>query len=275
MMGVSPWFGLIWAMMRFVAIAFLVLFAGNASAENVHFPSVAVGTSVAGPEISGRVYKPSGPGPFPAIILAHTCGGVSPHTDVWGKLLMSWGYLVLAPDSFGPRGVKAVCTTPTAVTPNMRIADIAGALDYLATRPDVVKGRIGIIGHSHGGSTTIRSAQKLFGLAQRGLAAGVAYYPGCNPSFDTGIDVPVLILAGDKDDWTPDERCRTLQSGLARPELVEAVYYPNAYHSFDSRLPDRTVAGAATTHHLAYDPAAAPDAEARTRAFFAKYLNRP
>jgi dienelactone hydrolase len=61
------------------------------------------------------------------------------------------------------------------VTPNMRVADIAGALDYLATRPDVVKGRIGIIGHSHGGSTVIRSAQKNFGLAQRGLAAGVAY----------------------------------------------------------------------------------------------------
>jgi hypothetical protein len=40
-------------MMRFLAIAFLVLFAGNASAENVRFPSVAVGNSAAGPEISG------------------------------------------------------------------------------------------------------------------------------------------------------------------------------------------------------------------------------
>jgi dienelactone hydrolase len=85
----------------------------------------------------------------------------------------------------------------------------------------------------------------------------------------------VLILAGDKDDWTPDERCRLLQSSLARPALVEAIYYPNACHSFDSKLPDRTVPGAAKTHHLAYDTAAAPDAEARTRAFFAKYLNRP
>ena len=122
-------------MIRLLAIAFLVLFAGSASAENVRFPSVAVGNSAAGPEITGWVYKPAGPGPFPAIILAHTCGGVSPHTDIWGKLLVSWGYLVLAPDSFGPRGVKAVCTTPTAVTPNMRVADIAGALDYLATRP--------------------------------------------------------------------------------------------------------------------------------------------
>ena len=28
-------------------------------------------------------------------------------------------------------------------------------------------------------------------------------------------------------------------------------------------------------HHLGYDPAAAPDAEARTKAFFDKYLNQP
>ena len=60
-----------------LAIAFLVLFAGSASAENVRFPSVTVGNSPAGPEITAWVYKPAGPGPFPAIILAHTCGGVA------------------------------------------------------------------------------------------------------------------------------------------------------------------------------------------------------
>ena len=102
-------------MMRLLAIAFLVLFAGSASAENVRFPSVAVGNSAAGPEIPAGSTSPPAPGPVPAIVLAHTCGGVSPHTEVWGKLLVSWGYVVLAPDSFGPRGVKAVCATPTAV----------------------------------------------------------------------------------------------------------------------------------------------------------------
>ena len=57
------------------------------------------------------------------------------------------------------------------------------------------------------------------------------------------------------------------------PGLVEAVYYPNAYHSFDSLAPDRSVFGSGSvTHHLGYDPAAAPDAEARTKAFFDKYL---
>ena len=260
-------------MFRAAAIALLLLCAGHASAQSVSFPSVAVGSAAAGPGVKGWIYKPGAPGPFPAIILAHSCAGTNSHTDVWGKLLVSWGYLVLAPDSFGPRGTKAVCTTPNVVTPNMRIADIAGALDFLATRADVVQGKIGIIGHSHGGSTVIRSSQRIFGLARRGLAGGVAYYPGCSPQFDIGVDVPVLLLAGDKDDWTLADRCRRMVSGLARPALVDAVFYPDAYHSFDSKVRDREVAGSGgKMHHLAYDPVAAPDAEARTKAFFAKIL---
>ncbi len=63
-------------------------------------------------------------------------------------------------------------------------------------------------------------------------------------------------------------------AGLAKPALVEAVYYPNAYHSFDNKAPDRTVpGGGGKTHRLVYDVVGAPDAEARTRAFFAKILN--
>ena len=179
-------------MIRAFAIALVVLFAGSASAQSVTFPSVAVGSAAAGPEIKGWIYKPApdlhGPGPFRAIILAHSCAGTSPHTDVWGRLLVSWGYLVLAPDSFGARGTKAVCTTPGAVTPNMRVVDIAGALDYLATRPDVLKGKVGIIGHSHGGSTTLRSARKHW-PAQR--------HPACrrsSPSWRTTRETPAERL---------------------------------------------------------------------------------
>ena len=81
----------------------------------------------------------------------------------------------------------------------------------------------------------------------------------------------MLILIGDKDDWTPADSCRKLQAaGFDRPELVEAVYYPNARHSFDSNAPDRAAFG----HKLGYDSAAAPDAEARTRAFFERTLTR-
>jgi dienelactone hydrolase len=261
-------------MMRTIAIVLMLLFAGGASAQSVRFPSVAVGGSAAGPEISGWMYKPSGAGPFPGIVLAHPCSGVSPHTEVWGKLLASWGYVVVAPDSFGPRGEKSVCGRGNVVNGNMRVADVAGAIDFLNAQPFVRKGDIGLIGHSHGGWTTVRAVQGNYGLAARGLKAAVAYYPSCVPSLDRDVAVPLLILIGDKDDWTPAERCRQLQaSGFTRPGLVDIVYYPNAYHSFDSKAADRTITVAdGKSHRLAYDPFAGPDAEARTKAFFAKYL---
>ncbi len=261
-------------MRRLLAILFLAMAAADAAAQTVQFPSVAVGPAPAGPQISGWLYRPAGDGPFPAIVLAHPCNGIGEHTSVWGKLLSSWGYIVLAPDSFGPRGEKSVCGHGAAVTGNMRVADVAGALDFLNAQPFVRRHDIGLIGHSHGGWTTMRAVQKSYGLAERGLRAAVAYYPLCQPKYDRDVAVPLLILIGDKDDWTPAENCRRLQAaGFARPDLVDAVYYPNAYHSFDSRNLDRTiVVGDGKSHRLAYDPAGAPDAEARTKAFFEKYL---
>ena len=258
-------------MWRFLAILLLLLPVG-AAAQPVHFPSVAVGSAPAGPEITGWLYRPAGAGPFPAIVLAHTCGGVNEHTEMWAKRLVGWGYVVMAPDSFAPRGEKTVCSRGNVVSGNMRVADVAGALDFLNAQPFVQRGNIGLIGHSHGGWTAVRAVQKSYGLAQRGLKASIGYYPSCNAAFDTHVDVPLLILIGDRDDWTLADSCRRLQAaGFDRPELVEAVYYPNARHSFDYNVPDRTAFG----HRLGYDSVAAPDAEARTRAFFAKYLLTP
>lgn len=260
-------------MRRLLALVAFLIAPSLAQGQGVSFNGVTVGSSTAGPEIKAWVYKPSGAGPFAAVVLAHSCAGVTEHTHGWARKIAGWGYLVLEFDSFNPRGEKAVCTKPGTITPNMRIADVAGALDHLAGRADVVRGRVGLIGHSHGGSVTLRSTQKLFDLAGRGLRGGVAYYPGCNPAFDHGVSLPLLILAGDKDDWTPAERCRQTVSAAGRRDLIEAVYYPNAYHSFDVLARDRTVpGGSGRMHHLAYDPVAAPDAEARTRAFFDRLL---
>lgn len=263
-------------MRRFLLIALLLLCGRVAVAQSVHFPGVTVGSSSAGPEISGWLYRPAGTGPFPAIVLAHTCAGVNAHTDFWGKRLAGWGYLTLAPDSFTPRGQKSVCGRGNIVSGGMRVADIAGALDFLNAQPFVQRDRIGLIGHSHGGWATMRAVQKSYRLAARGLKAAVAYYPSCSPAFDDDVAVPLLILIGERDDWTPARDCHRLEAaGFTRPKLVDAVYYPDAFHSFDYLARDRTIVVAdGKRHHLAYDAAAAADAEARTRAFFDKFLKQ-
>ena len=100
----------------------------------------------------------------------------------------------------------------------------------------------------------------------------MAYYPGCSAERDRDVGLPLLILIGDKDDWTKADWCRNLEAaGFRQPALVEVKYYPNASHGFDV-LANRTVRAGGKTYHLAYDPAAAADAEARTKAFFDRLL---
>ncbi len=57
--------------------------------------------------ISGLLAKPPGDGPFPAVVLLHTCGGLQPHviTD-WPDYLTGLGYVTLSVDSFSPRGIR-------------------------------------------------------------------------------------------------------------------------------------------------------------------------
>jgi dienelactone hydrolase len=91
---------------------------------------------------------------------------------------------------------------------------------------------------------------------------------------------PVLILIGDKDDWTPAEACRKLaDAARAAGQPVAVKIYPGAHHSFDSHNPVRYVAtrvnpnapggrGATTGG----DPQAWADSIREVAAFFGRYL---
>ena len=119
----------------------------------------------------------------------------------------------------------------------------------------------------------VLAAQEGLALAERGLRATVAYYPNCRLQVDRNVALPLLILIGDKDDWTPADRCRQLQAEAPRRDLIEAVYYPGATHGFDQEGRDRRVMGIGGAMHLmSYDAAVTADAEARTKAWFGKYL---
>jgi dienelactone hydrolase len=56
--------------------------------------------------------KPAGPGPFPAIVLMHQCGGLNVAVAAWARAAVSHGYAVLLVDSLAPRSVKSVCFGP-------------------------------------------------------------------------------------------------------------------------------------------------------------------
>src|SRR5215510_57673 len=61
------------------------------------------------PELTARLRRPDGGGPFPTLVLLHGCGGITPGNDWWTETLRRWGYVTLLVDSFGPRGRTNIC----------------------------------------------------------------------------------------------------------------------------------------------------------------------
>ncbi|MDF1555097.1 MAG: dienelactone hydrolase family protein, partial [Deferrisomatales bacterium] len=210
--------------------------------------------------LTGILAKPEGNGPFPAIVLLHGAGGINQERDAaWARRLGRWGYVTLQVDSFRPRGVARVVGTPFRVAFLARAQDAHDAKAYLAGLPFVAPGEIGVMGWSHGGITTLYAVDELAGpLHGDGpFRAGVAFYPACRRPLD-GLEAPVLILIGEKDDWTPASRCvDNMPAGKTSHEVLLTVY-PGAFHDFDWEGLDTYSAG----HRVKFDAAAAADAVA-------------
>jgi dienelactone hydrolase len=187
------------------------------------------------------VSRPDGAGPFPAIVMLHDCSGLGPRSSGapgrWAKALVERGYVVVMPDSFSTRGYPdGVCTDASRgrnnVSPNRRVQDAYEALGYAQRLPYVDAKRVGVMGGSHGGSTT------LLAMAGQGFRAGVALYPRCSVAPQSYQPAAaLLILAGELDDWTPAAECRRLEGSATALKI-----YPGAHHSFDSDRPVRFVA---------------------------------
>jgi dienelactone hydrolase len=273
-----------------------------------------VGSSL---EIPSTLIKPDGEGPFPAVVYMHDCSGLGPRSSRaplrWSRDLVQQGYVVLIPDSFTPRGfADGVCTIPGVQTVsangNARAADAYGALAALRALPFVDGKRIAVMGNSHGGWTVLAAMvadgggdDALAEAKRNGFSAALALYPSCVPRYGEWWTArhkgqrfgpvvsysgtyrplaPVLILIGEKDDWTPAEACRRMvESSRAAGHPIDIKIYPGAHHAFDNKAPVRYVAernnansptgrGATTGG----DPEAWADARKQVASFFATHL---
>jgi dienelactone hydrolase len=208
------------------------------------------------------LYKPDGGGPFPFVVLLHGCGGLhreamwTAWVDPWVELLRGQGVAAAVVDSFGPRGVDQVCRGGVAAWAIRRADDADSVRAWLAARPDVDAGRIAVFGMSNGGRTVLATLRAPRAHAEP-FRAGIALYPGCQTDTTSTFYAPLLVLIGRGDTVTPPRFCEEMKR--AQPETgpdVRLVVYPNGPHTFDMRLPDRTVLGM----RMGYDPQAATDA---------------
>lgn len=192
--------------------------------------------------VTGDLSLPPGTARVPAVIVLHSCAGVTPSVADWARALNAMGYAALVVDSFTGRGVQEICTGHTSVNPGSRLADLFRAHEVLVTHPRVDPQRVGVLGFSHGGWVTLWASQ---GWYQRRFMRGsvrppvafAAFYPaGCNVQLLDEADVraPVRIFQGTADDWTTIDHCRNwVDRRRAAGHDVSLVEYPGALHGFD------------------------------------------
>jgi dienelactone hydrolase len=211
----------------------------------------------------GFLARPDLPGRLPAVVVLHGCDGFHPNMPLWAARLRLWGYVALAIDSLTPRHIRNGCEQHAGGVEEP--VDALAALRYLAAQPYVDSARIAVVGMSRGGSAALADVEKVGPAEYFPLSfhAAIAYYPDCSGISD-GFKAPVLILAGEKDDWLPAQACRDMARQVAgKGAPVSLVIYPGATHAFNIDAPPRTYLG----HTLRYDPQAAQDAQQRERAF--------
>ncbi len=185
--------------------------------------------------------KAAATAPVPALVLVHGSGGLggreARYVEEYNKLGIAT--FVLAP--FEVRGVKKTSEDQTLVTGGEMNSDAIGALRWLLADKRIDPQRIGIQGGSKGGNVALSLAFhdpfKVRKLPEgMRFALHIPIYPGCTTQHRNPVTTgkPILMLLGDKDDYTNPPKCRDYAAAIKqRGGTVETITYANAHHDFD------------------------------------------
>jgi carboxymethylenebutenolidase len=240
-----------------VALAVLALASpGLAGEQTVSFKS--------GDEtVTGFLVTPEGKGPFPAVIVIHEWWGLNDWVKDQARALAKEGYAALAVDLYRGKVTDKQEEAHQLMmgTPRDRaLRDLKAAFNYLVSRPDVRKDRIGVIGWCMGGMYALALATE-----EPRLAAVVAYYgaPPTDPAAIAKIKAPVLGNFGGEDKGPSPEQVKAFEAAMKKAgKTVDVKIYPGAGHAFAN----------VNNPWGGYREAAAKDAWNRTVTFFSRHL---
>jgi dienelactone hydrolase len=133
--------------------------------EELTFPS-------AGRQLRAVLYGPSGPGPYPAVVVNHGSGLEQDSKPGVARVLTDAGYLVFVPFRRGYAGspgrprTEEVTAQPGDGAYGDQVAsrllaesdDVLAALRFVRVRPDVDPARTTVLGSSYGGINSILAA---------------------------------------------------------------------------------------------------------------------
>ena len=217
---------------------------------------------------SGKLFRPVGSGPFPAMLVLHSSIGLDDHELAYGRWLADQGFVALATDYFAPAGVTPATLDLTIFPVDAVREDLARAIDCLRSLAYVDKTRVGAVGFSMGGYFAMSLGSR------EDVRAVIAYYAGvcdapaseaCLARYSMAtvaaqMRAPVLLLHGNADSTVPFAFIRATQDLLmAAGKNSQLVPYPGVRHGFDF--------GTSRAGNPNYDAQATADAQARSLAF--------
>jgi len=247
-------------------------------AEEIAFQGANIGGVNNPVELRGVLARPAGHGPFPAIVLLHTCGGMREHVAWhWPMFLTGKGFLTLSVNSFGARVIEG-CGSSTRVKEGLQMqrelaGDAYGALQYLSGLPFVDKDKIGVMGFSFSAHmvNTIMMARPFRRAVRSAVGqdfrAGIAVYGRCEAlARIADTPFPLIEIMGGSDIFAKE--CIELNHPSIKVHVL-----PGAFHQFDEDA--RTGTRDSNGNLRYYDRQATDKARAIAHDFFTRAFAMP
>ena len=164
--------------------------------------------------LNALMVTPSVPQPWHTVVLPSNCTGKDDH--FWTMMtpaLIKKGYAVALLDSFSPRGFSTVCANKFQMWQEARVADAIAVLKKLQIDARIEPSKIALGGHSNGAVTSFMASfvdsSQIVKTDSLGFAAYFAVGAACDLTFkNPKIWAPLLLISGEKDDYTFPEPCQ-------------------------------------------------------------------
>jgi len=180
---------------------------------------------------------------LPAVLILHGSAGPSTREGGYAEALHAAGFVTLEPDQWAPRGLSG----GSAGRPKTfleTLPDVFGARAWLAARPDVDPGRIGVMGFSFGGVAAMLAAtRKQADPYGARFAAHMPVYPACwiyntvpGAEFGDLVEAPLLLATGALDQYDDDAQAGpklATSLGVKDRARVTTHVFADAHHCFD------------------------------------------
>jgi carboxymethylenebutenolidase len=228
-----------------------------------------------GTPLHGYGAWPDGGRDLPGLVVIPDVRGLTDHYRDIARRFANEGFFAFAVDLYSREGAPNLPDMPSVFAwiqslPDPRIlGDVGAAVQYLGSRSEVRRDRVGITGYCMGGQYALMAACSVPGLAACVSWYGMLRYAEHNErkpisplELAPRLACPYLGLFGAEDNLIPNADVAELETILTREAKTFAIKsYPGAGHAFfnDTR-PD------------AYRPDAAADAWPRAVAFLRTHL---